>query len=343
MSPQEINSEILAALDLVAMERVDDGQFKLIGAAPAWFEHFYSQPNSETNLRPQEAFLFLEQFLAEAEAFWESGSTGTLRSGVWSEAYASGKQDALEATVMSLGDRKVLVIERLRSAYGDIQALAQKSRERSLDYDRLRLAEEKLRKTEERYRDLFENATDLIQSCAVDGKLVYVNPAWRQALGYSAEEVPGLSIFDIIHPSSRAHCQEMFARVMSGERIDRIEAMFVTKDGGTITVEGNSSCRFKDGKPVATRSIFRDITERKRAEKALKKSEQQLQAILDNSTAVIYLKDYWGRYILINSRFEALFHVGKSQVVGKTDFDFFPREMAEVFRANDQKVLEKNT
>ena len=325
---------------MVAMERLEDGQFKLLAAPPAWFSHFHSNPEAGTNLRVQEAFLFLEQFLNEAEAFWQSRSTQPLWSGVWTEAYASGRQYSLEASALRVGERKLLVIERLRSAYGEIQALAQKARDRNLDFDRLRKTEEALRKSEERYRDLFENATDLIQSCSSEGKLIYVNRAWREALGYSAEEVPGLSIFDIIHPASRAHCEEMFGRVMSGEKVDQIEAMFVTKDGRTIAVEGNSSCRFKDGKPVATRSIFRDITERKRAEHALKKSEQQLQAILDNSTAVIFLKDFWGRYILINSRFETLFHVGKAQVVGKTDFDLFPREMAEAYQSNDRKVFE---
>ena len=343
MSDEEIQPNILAALDIVALERLEDGRFKLLGAAPAWFENFHSHPEDGTSLRVQEAFLFLEQFLSEAEAFWLSGSTQPLRSGAWTEAYAHGKQYSLEASALRVGTRMLLVIERVRSAYGDIQALAQKSRDRNLDYDRLRKTEEALRKSEERYRDLFENATDLIQSCSPDGKLIYVNRAWREALGYSAEEVPGLSIFDIIHPRSRPHCQEMFGRVMLGEQVDQIEAMFVTKDGRTITVEGSSSCRFKDGKPVATRSIFRDITERKRAEHALKKSEQQLQAILDNSTAVIFLKDYWGRYILINSRFETLFHVSKEQVVGKTDFDFFPREMAAAYQANDRKVLEART
>ncbi|MFY9608988.1 MAG: response regulator [Blastocatellia bacterium] len=343
MNDEAIKPDILAALDIVAMEAFEDGQFKLIGAPPVWFGQFYSQPSAETPFRPQEAFLFLEQFLSEAEVFWESGSTQPLRSGVWSETYAAGKQYSLEASALRVGERKLLVIERLRSAYGDIQTLAQKARDRNLDYDRLRKTEEALRKSEERYRDIFENATDLIQSCSPDGKLIYVNRAWREALGYNAEEVPGLSIFDIIHPSSRAHCQAMFGRVMAGEKVDQIEAKFVTKDGKTIAVEGSSSCRFKDGQPVATRSIFRDITERKRAERALKKSEQQLQAILDNSTAVIYLKDYWGRYILINSRFETLFHVSKAQVIGKTDFDFFPREMAEAFQANDRKVMEART
>jgi PAS domain S-box-containing protein len=340
MSDEEIKTDILAALDMVTLERLEDGRFKLIAVPPAWFGHFHSYPDAGTTLRVQERFLFLEHFLSEAETFWESGSTQTLWSGLWTEAYAHGKQYSLEASALRVGKRRLLVIERLRSAYGDIQALAQKSRDRNLDYDRLRKTEEALRKSEERYRDLFENASDLIQSSSPEGKLIYVNRAWLEALGYSADEVPGLSIFDIIHPRSRSHCMEMFARVTAGEKVDHIEAMFVTKDGRTITVEGSSSCRFKDGKPVATRSIFRDITERKRAEHALRKSEQQLQAILDNSTAVIYLKDYWGRYILINSRFETLFHVSKTQVVGKTDFDFFPREMAEAYQANDRKVLE---
>ncbi|HYV06322.1 MAG TPA: PAS domain S-box protein [Blastocatellia bacterium] len=343
MTEETIQPDVLAALDIVAMERLDDGQFKLLGAPPAWFAQFYSQLDPESSLLPQQTFLFLEQFLTEAETFWESSGTQPLRSGVWSEAYSSARQYSLEASALRIGERKLLVIERVRSAYGDIQALAQKSRDKNLDYDRLRHTEEALRKSEERYRDLFENATDLIQSCSADGKLIYVNRSWREALGYDEDEVPGLSIFDIIHPSSRAHCQEMFGRVMSGEKVDQIGAMFVTKDGRTIAVEGSSSCRFKDGKPVATRSIFRDITERKRAEDARRKSEQQLQAILDNSTAVIYLKDYWGRYILVNSRFETLFHVSKAQVVGKTDLDFFPREMAEAFQANDRKVLEART
>ena len=132
-----------------------------------------------------------------------------------------------------------------------------------------RLAEHQLKESEERYRDLFENANDLIQSAAPDGSLIYVNRAWREALGYSEEEVSRLSLFDIIHPDSLSHCMEMFRRVMSGENVAHVEAMFVTKDGRTITVEGSASRSLKDGKPVATRSIFRDITDRKRFEAEL--------------------------------------------------------------------------
>ena len=341
MADESIKPDIMAALEIAAMKRLEDGAFVLIGAAPRWLIEFMPQSIVEgAHLRPQDTFLFLEQFIDEAEAFWESKEADPLRSGAWSESYAAGKQYHLEASALKAGEDKVLVIERMRSAYGDIQALAQKARERNLDFDRLRRAEEALRKSEERYRDLFENATDLIHSCGPDGKLLYANPAWCDALGYTPVEVPGLSILDIVHPSSRESYRQIFRRVLEGERVGNIEAMFVTKDGGTIRVEGSSSCRFKDGKPIATRSIFRDVTERKRAERALTKGQQQLQAILDNSTAVIYVKDQWGRFVLINSRFESLFHVSKELVVGKSDFDLFPRETAEAFRANDQQVLE---
>lgn len=137
---------------------------------------------------------------------------------------------------------------------------------RSLDeYKRV---EETLRASEEHFRDLFENAHDLIQSVRPDGSFLYVNRAWREILGYSETEINGLSLQDIIHPSSLSHCLEIFQRVMAaGEAAELVEAVFLAKDGHAIIVEGNSNCHFVGGKPVATRSIFRDITQRKQAEK----------------------------------------------------------------------------
>ena len=70
--------------------------------------------------------------------------------------------------------------------------------------------------------------------------------------------------------------------------------------------------------------------------------EQQLQAILDNSTAIIYLKDREGRYLLVNRKFEVLFKVRGSDVIGKTDRDLFPAYMADAFRANDRRVLKED-
>jgi PAS domain S-box-containing protein len=69
-------------------------------------------------------------------------------------------------------------------------------------------------------------------------------------------------------------------------------------------------------------------------------SDRELQSILDNSTAVIQVKDLSGRYVRINRRFEEIFGLDRSQILGKTDHDLFPREIADRFRANDQEVAE---
>jgi PAS domain S-box-containing protein len=75
----------------------------------------------------------------------------------------------------------------------------------------------------------------------------------------------------------------------------------------------------------------------------LRRREQQLQAILDNSTAVIYLKDREGKFMLINKQFEQLFHIDRNEIIGKTDRDLFPRYMADAFQANDRRVLKEQT
>jgi PAS domain S-box-containing protein len=74
---------------------------------------------------------------------------------------------------------------------------------------------------------------------------------------------------------------------------------------------------------------------------AVHRREQQLDAILDNSTAIIYLKDRDGRFMLVNRRFEEVFKFSRDEVAGKTDHELFPRYMADAFRANDRRVLKE--
>ncbi|HAG81092.1 MAG TPA: adenylate/guanylate cyclase [Cyanobacteria bacterium UBA12227] len=143
-------------------------------------------------------------------------------------------------------------------------------------------AEVALSESEERYRDLFENASDLIQSVTIEGRFVYVNRAWRETLGYSDEEIANLSLFDIIHPDSKSNCENVFRCVARGERVKKCNAEFVTKDGRKISVEGSINCKFVEGKPVATRAIFRDITERLRTEAALRCEQEKSEHLLLN-------------------------------------------------------------
>lgn len=80
----------------------------------------------------------------------------------------------------------------------------------------------------------------------------------------------------------------------------------------------------------------------KNAARFSSQNEHLVNAILDNSTAVIYAKDTLGRYQLINRRYEELFGFSLDEARGKTDFDLFPAEQAEAFAENDEAVLSAN-
>ena len=78
--------------------------------------------------------------------------------------------------------------------------------------------------------------------------------------------------------------------------------------------------------------------ERRQAESATRESQELLHAITDNTEAIIYVKDLQGRYLMVNRRYSELFHISKDAVVGKTDYDVFPRGHADAYRAMDQRV-----
>jgi PAS domain S-box-containing protein len=124
----------------------------------------------------------------------------------------------------------------------------------------------RLAESEQRYQAVIENASDMIQSCRPDGSFEFVNRAWLEKMGYSQEEVDKLIVWDIIDPDSLDHCKDLFMRAVQGETIEDVQAVFQTKDGRKLPVEGNATSRFVDGKVIATHSFFRDISERLRAQ-----------------------------------------------------------------------------
>ncbi len=85
--------------------------------------------------------------------------------------------------------------------------------------------------------------------------------------------------------------------------------------------------------------LARELEERIQAEASVRESQRLLQGILDASATVIFVKDLQGRYLLVNRRFQEMFQVGGESVIGKTDYDLFPQDRADAFRAFDQRVL----
>jgi len=138
--------------------------------------------------------------------------------------------------------------------------------------------DEAMREGEERYRDLIEGTHDLVQSVAPDGHFLFVNRAWKETLGYSDSDLLGINLFDIIQPESRAHCHEIFSRLLAGEPVDNIQLTLLAKDGKPILLDGAPTARYAGERVVATQAFFRNITERKHLEDQLRQS-QKMEAI----------------------------------------------------------------
>ncbi len=124
-------------------------------------------------------------------------------------------------------------------------------------------AEMALAASQAKFQDLLESASDLVQSVSLEGRFQFVNRAWKEALGYSQEEVSRLKLWDVVHPDHHKRFAAALSKILEGGQVQRVEVVFVAKNGREIYLEGNLNARFVGDEPVATRGIFRDISERK--------------------------------------------------------------------------------
>jgi PAS domain S-box-containing protein len=197
---------------------------------------------------------------------------------------------------------------------------------REIDYRRQ--AERLIQEKEERLQDFLDNAHDLIQSVGPDGHFMYVNQAWKNALGYSDEDIETLTLFHILDPGCRERCKRDFARVLQGENLPVLEVDFVAADSRVIQCSGSANVWVKDGEPVATRSIFRDITEQVHARRKLEAVQASLRALVENTGDAIWSVDRSKRLITFNTAFSMALEVrtDREPKVGDRPADCLPPE-----------------
>ena len=136
---------ILAACNMAALVRDTDGKFYLVGQPPDWLSQVC--PSSESDsclLDPNNVFSFLENFLQDAHAFWNSGESGCIKSGLWIEADDAGREHLYEAIAVCSGQSRILLISKEHGMSREKQALIQKGREIALGRSSLEKAQTRL-------------------------------------------------------------------------------------------------------------------------------------------------------------------------------------------------------
>ena len=110
--------------------------------------------------------------------------------------------------------------------------------------------------------------------------------------------------------------------------------------GDEIGVLGKSFNEMAKKLKLFINQLQNEIKEREQAENNLRKNQQLIHSIIDNSTTIICVKDIEGHYMLVNRQYETIFHIDREKIIGKTVHDIFSKEEADVFRKNDETVLE---
>lgn len=190
---------------------------------------------------------------------------------------------------------------------------------------------------------LINSSDDAIIGKSPDGIITSWNPGAEAIFGYTSEEAIGKPMGVLFPPDLANEEADILARIRAGETVDHFQTRRIRKDGRVIEISATvSPILDEQGKVIGASKIARDITESARAERTLSSERSILRTLIDTVPDLIWLKDSEGVYLRCNHRFEQFFGAREDEIVGKTDYDFVDRELADLFRAHDRAAMEKN-
>src|SRR4030066_760494 len=203
--------------------------------------------------------------------------------------------------------------------------------------------EQALTESEEKYRYLFANMLNGFAYCRmifdekdrpIDFVYLEVNDAFEKLTGLKKEDVIGKKVTEAIPGTEKANPElfDIYSRVALTGKEEEFEVFFKPLN----TWLSISVYSPKKGYFVA---VFGDITDRKRAEEELRKSERKYRTLLENVPQKIFLKDRNSVYVSCNENYAWDLKIKSNEIMGKTDYDFHPKELAEKYRVDDKRIM----
>ncbi|MBN1828232.1 MAG: PAS domain S-box protein [Deltaproteobacteria bacterium] len=204
--------------------------------------------------------------------------------------------------------------------------------------------QEALRESTELYTRLVNTLPDVIIRADLEGKISFINDQALRISGYSRDEIEGRNVFMFVSPEDRDRMIQN-ALLMMKRRLGPQEYQLIMKDGRKIPFEVNGDVlRTESGAPFGLVFACRDISDRKQVEEALRSANVFLDSIVEHVPNMIFIKDAKDlKFVRINLAGEELLGYSRSELLGKSDYDFFPKDQADCFREKDQEVLAGKT
>ena len=205
-------------------------------------------------------------------------------------------------------------------------------------------AEQLVRQERDRAQKYLDIAGVVILALDREGKITLLNRRGYELLGYQPGELEGADwIETCLPPRIRETVRGVFLMLMAGETeaVEFFENPILTKSGEErLGAWHNTLLRDEAGNIIGSLSSGEDITERKRAEEALRRERYLMHSLMENVPDAIYFKDRQSRFIRINRATAAKHHLeNPEQAIGMTDFDYFAEESARVYYGEEQEII----
>ena len=183
-----------------------------------------------------------------------------------------------------------------------------------------------------------DRAADAVYWIDPQAKVLDVNEAASLMLGYSRDELCAMTVHDL-NPDFQADMWPGFWEEAKRRGTKVIETAHRTKSGRLIPIEVSVNYLSYEGKEYHC-AFVRDITDRKRAEEELRRSQAFITSVVENLPNMIFVKDVKDlKFVRVNKAGEHLLGHSREVLIGKSDYDFFPKEEADFFTAKDRQVL----
>lgn len=183
------------------------------------------------------------------------------------------------------------------------------------DITERRRSETALRESEEHYRSLVENADEAI-IVIQDGKIKFVNARAVEAFGYSVQEFMAIPVFELVHPEDRDMVVKRYLEKINGDAAPtRYTYRALHKKGLVAWIEISSILISWKGRP-ATLNLITDITDRKKAEDALREREEKYRTILESMEDGYFEQDLAGNFLFVNDSMSRIYGYSKEELIG---------------------------
>jgi PAS domain S-box-containing protein len=195
------------------------------------------------------------------------------------------------------------------------------------------------------FQEFIDLLPEIVYEIDLTGKVILVNDAGLKTFGFTREEFEkkGLNVFNIIVPEQGDYLKNNIRNVSNKKESSKYEYRALKSDGTSFPVLVHSTPVFKKNKCIGTRGIVLDLTERKNIESTLRDSHDFLNTTINAMQEPFFVKDENHRWVILNDASIKMWGHTREELIGKSDYDIFPKEQADVFWEKDDFVFKNGS